>query len=390
MKFKCHYLDADGTAHETEINAIDRVLAERLFERQHPDCGLVSIELLDEEPETSGDGSLSWQVRETVERELPLVPALRALAEESDSRATRGKALQLANQLEQGQTLAQLAEAGQLPRAFELMATCERNGVPPARLMRQFLTDQREQSHQTWQLWGVLCYAVFLLLCVAAISLGLMILIVPGFKDVLVDFDVELPGLTLLVFSISDLVNNAFMFPLILIFLLLLAIVTVFWPVLPTSISSRLFAFVPWIGRTFYLQNLAGFAKSLSTFCRARIPLPQAMRQSASLAHDPYVVYGAISLSESLDEGQSLAQVRAPLPEIPWAAIDKIATASGPLAFAQMLWTMGEILAARARSRFAFIVALIEPVILVVTVVTIGFTLFSMFLPLIKLLNELS
>jgi type II secretory pathway component PulF len=235
-----------------------------------------------------------------------------------------------------------------------------------------------------------LAYPIALLAILFALLGFMNLAIVPKFTRIFEDFGTELPWLTRFVTGASNSLLYywpAWLAALLGIPLAVYAAVRTFGgPGGPQGVWRS----IPIVGQGFRWASLSNFCQLLATLMELEVPLPQAIRAAADMNDDYSLGQRAHQAALAIEKGQSPRQaVSQPghwLSEL--GAAFYWADRGGD--FVESLRASGEVFNARSRVQTNLLMYLFEPVVLVTLAVTVGAIILALFMPLIKLLNDLS
>lgn len=323
---------------------------------------------------------------------LSLLTNLRALSEDLPRKRLRLVLSELSDRVEHGESLpvAYSAVRDRLPKG---MAALFDVGLARGRidlLLGSYLDHARRLSDLRTSMWVSLAYPVLLAVTVLIICLFLPLFVVPSFKSIFQDFGTELPGITLFFVGLSDLVRNQ---GLTLLIVCAVGFVCL-WGVLRATggraLPQQLFRSIPCIGRVFRWASLAGFTETLAILIDMQSPLPEALRLAGETTDDHLLADRAKQLAAAMEQGQPPNEPNGAR----WALGRELGGvmrwAGNNRLFAEALRSSGEIFAARSRVELHLAAWLFEPVMLFVIAVSVGLCVIALFMPLIKLLNDLS
>ncbi len=207
----------------------------------------------------------------SAERQIPLIPAVEALADERWGLA-RQRTQKLAALLRAGWTLPDaLARVGGLVprRALVLIRMGQESGLLAASL-REALTERETFSGFRMQMAARLWYLCLYLLVATMVVVFMMIKIVPALYKIFTDFGKELPPLTQLVVGTAR--DFALVLPWVCVLAVLLAIALwTLWYL--DAIPFRL----PLLGRLTWKLHAATVLDSLALWVKSARPLPEAI-----------------------------------------------------------------------------------------------------------------
>ncbi len=335
-------------------------------------------------------GALLWVLAISAEKQLPLVDEIEALAEDSRGQ-WRGKLHDLADLLKAGISLPDALEQipGILPPNVLLAARvgAESGTLGPAlRLAAAAFTKRQETIPSSSR--GVFVYLCALLCCMVLVVSFIMYYIIPKFKKIFEDFDTELPGLTIGVINLSEVfVEYFYLFLPVLLFLAWVATtlhVAALTRTIPTAGPFRLLsALLPRLYVPDILRNLV-------LVIEGGRPLAGAVSTMAQSHSQRSLRLRLIQVEEDLNQGDDCWQslIEAGLLRHGEAAVLAAAQRAGNLPWA--LRETARSIERRLEFRFAVLLELVRPVLLLGVGILVATFVVGMFMPLIKLLNDLS
>jgi type II secretory pathway component PulF len=333
------------------------------------------------------DLPIAGQISRAIGAGLPLESGLRALAEQTRSRRTKRALLDLSNRLEAGTPLmnALRESSADLPRSMRALVEA---GMETGRLdaVMQYSIDQAQRA--TWlrqSIWLSLAYPLFLIWLGTCICAFILLQIIPQFKQIFEDFGTELPGLTLAVLGVSSMFKHVGWSPA-LAFIPIMIVMTMLGQV---SFIKRRLSSIPVFGAVFRFAALSDFCQVLALLLESRLPFPKAVRCAANASDDLWLIRRCEEFSLDLDNGEPADQA-ARVAGLPNALIQVFRHASSDRTVIDALRSLSELFAARCSVSTRLLTAVLEPFAVVIVLSFGAITAVAVFLPLIKLLNDLS
>ncbi|MBB03376.1 MAG: hypothetical protein CMJ47_12065 [Planctomyces sp.] len=325
---------------------------------------------------------------------LPLESGLKMLAEELGGQGVIGirqrrQLSLLARRLEQGESLDEaLSQQGAPP---DLIAAVRggMNSGQPGRALAEYVTYLRSISSLRGRVFLGLFYPLTLLAVSLVLVTFVMVGIVPQFAEIFEGFGVELPVITKMIMEVSaGMVKNGISF--LIAMGLLILVVNVLLRLAPKHIRRRVILFIPGLGGVLQAVAMARFTHALAFLTDSRLPLNESLRLASRSADDALIVRTADVWAERLERGESLSDSARRIGGIPAEMLQSTQWQSDPDFFVRALHSMGEMYEARARILTYMLIALAEPVIVIVTGVFFLWVVVALFYPLIRLMNDLS
>ncbi|WP_218354193.1 type II secretion system inner membrane protein GspF [Alteromonas lipotrueiana] len=251
---------------------------------------------------------LTRQMATLVESALPIEEALLAVAEQSSKPSQRNMMMAVRSKVVEGHGLADAM--GEFPSIFDelyraMVAAGEKSGHLDTVLNR--LADYTERRQQTRsQITQALIYPSLMMFFAIGIVLLLLTVVVPKIVDQFDHMGQDLPGITQLLISISEWLQNYGLY--LLVVLVVLAVVLsrlLQQPALKLKYHKWLLK-VPLIGKVTRGLNTSRFARTLSILSSSAVPLLEAMRISADVLENKYMKQQIMAAALNVKEGSSL------------------------------------------------------------------------------------
>jgi type II secretory pathway component PulF len=128
----------------------------------------------------------------------------------------------------------------------------------------------------------------------------------------------------------------------------------------------------------------------LGILVKARIPLPDALRLTASGLRDANLRAGCLKLAKQVEGGESPAYAASILPHFRPRLVQLLRHTDHEESFAQILKAHGDLFAIQAETQAGIAVVWMQPFLLVFVGLLGAFIVIGLFFPLIHTLNELS
>lgn len=321
---------------------------------------------------------------------VPLSPGLRAMAAEARPGRFRRTLRDFADRLEAGEPLAAVLESLR-PSLSPVMESLLEEGADCGRmdLILHWSVEQgRRRSNLRRQLWTALAYPFFLISIAALILAFFLVAIVPQFNSIFRDFGTELPAMTQVVLWVSRVITDYWVWELfgagVLAALGIAAFIGSDW-----CSRQRWWGMIPLIGPLFRLVALADFCQFLAILIEIRAPLPKAVRLAGRASGDKWLMASGAELASAIEAGHFSAASASEL-RLPQAIGQMLHSISDPDSLAEALYGLAEIYSARAEVNCRFVAVIVEPLVMTMITIGLGTIVVSVFLPLIKLLNDLS
>jgi type II secretory pathway component PulF len=335
------------------------------------------------------------QIGHLVSAGLPLAAGLRTLSEEVPSKRLRKVFDRLSANLDGGMPLedALQSESSELP---EWLSAVFKAGTKSGRLpecIQHFIEFSRLRAGIRVKLLISMVYPTILLLVGLAVCGFLCHLVIPEFRSIYHGFGTELPKITKMLMALSSLVEAMILYwPLTL--LIFWGSVLTIWlgskAVFGAAFVRRIVYQIPLLGRVFKQSALAEFSQLLALMLEARIPLPEALKLVGGAVRDPNLSEGAHVAAKLIEAGDSFGDLRGVVREIPDELLRVPGWGNNDSSLVESLRVSSEVFALQSEISGRSVAGIVTPAAVVFAGGMIGFAVIALFMPLIKLLNDLS
>jgi type IV pilus assembly protein PilC len=327
---------------------------------------------------------------------LPILRSLRILEQQQKPGMLRVIIRNVADDVEGGATLSE-AMAGQ-PKAFDrlfcnMVAAGETGGVLDVILQR--LADFLEKAQRLKRkVIGAMIYPIVVITFAVLIVAGIMIVVVPKFKDIFRDFGADLPGLTVMLINISDWFVHGrppgwvvvFISPVVVVLLLKL---------IGKSKAGRygidlVKLKIPILGTILSKTAVARFTRTLGTLVAAGVPILEAITISRDTCGNEVFARALSNVHDSIREGESFANPLRAARICDPIVVNMIDVGEETGDLDKMLMKIADNYDDEVETLVAGLVSLLEPVMVVILGGIVGFIVVALFLPLVHLINAVS
>jgi type IV pilus assembly protein PilC len=229
------------------------------------------------------------------------------------------------------------------------------------------------------------------MLLIGMVSLMLSFLVtfvVPRFADLYNQLDAELPAVTQ--FMLKAGVNARQYAPLVLAAFVLLAVLLWRWTSTNTGAHQldRLRLALPLAGGIWLKYQVSMFARVLSTLLTGGLPLVPALQTAGASLQSRELAKAVTAAALKVFEGRPLARSLEESGRFPDLSVKMVHVGESTGALPQMLTSIAEFYEEDVENALAAALSLIEPFILIVMAVVVGFVLIALYLPIFKLGNS--
>ena len=248
---------------------------------------------------------------------VPLVESFHTLAMQSRSANFRDKILKIAEEVEGGTSLSK--SMGLYPRLFSsFYISMVKSGEASGKLSEVFnyLADYLEREQQfRGKIRGALVYPIFILAVFIAISVIILIFVLPNLISILKETGQQLPLTTRMVIAVSDFLTTWWWSVVLFVFALIICI----WQFRKTSTGKGFFdrnlIKVPILSTFLKKIYLSRFALNLSTLVSGGLPIAQALEITGEIVGNDVYKDIIFETRDAVKRGEAISSVMEKYPK---------------------------------------------------------------------------
>jgi type IV pilus assembly protein PilC len=327
---------------------------------------------------------------------LPILRSLRILEQQQKPGMLRNVLRQVADDVEGGSTLSEAF--AKHPKAFNrlyvnMVAAGETGGVLDVILLR--LAEFMEKAQRLKRkVVGAMIYPIVVIVFAVGIVSGIMITVVPKFKDIFVDFGVTLPPVTQVLISISDWFVKGRPPGWAVVLLSPIGFI-LFLKLLKQSKGGRMVTDtialkIPILGKILEKTAIARFTRTLGTLIAAGVPILEAIHITKETSGNEVYAKALETVHDRIREGDSFANPLRASKVCDGLVVNMIDVGEETGELDKMLIKIADNYDEEVESLVGGLVSLLEPVMVVVLGVMVGFIVIALFMPLVSLISSVS
>jgi len=326
---------------------------------------------------------LNQQFNTLIKAGLPILKALDLLATRATSPKLRPVVAQIRDQVREGKSLSEAVDqAGVFSKVYSTAILAgEKSGNLPG-VLDYYIGYQRVSTGVKKKIIATLVYPA-LLICVATVIVTYLVTgVIPKFALLYRDLNVELPTPTRILIALT--VDYRMYFVGLVVALAVTAFGVFLWSRTEEGGTAfdRFKFRLPLVGDTLLKFQVAQFCRTLATLLTGGTPLVAGL-QTATEAITSRLLQATVAQSTKMvREGESLANSLSSHGVMPQMAVDMIEVGESSGAISPMLNSVAEFYEEEVNLRLGALVAVIEPVLLIIMGLFVAFILISLYLPI--------
>ena len=317
----------------------------------------------------------------------PLAESLTALERQASDPGWKTIVGDLRDRVEQGTALS--AALGAYPKYFNAVCTglvaAGESGGNLDEMLERLAVLSRKQAHVRSAVVGAMIYPALLTVVATGVLGVLMGFVLPRFSALFASLDTALPPTTKFLMGISDLVRAYWW----AIPFLLGGLAFGFWSFLKTDVGKRArdraAVSMPQFGKIIRSFATARIARLLGILLQGKVPLLEALHLTRDAMSNSLYAALLTRAGDAITRGDSLAGAFGDARLIPPSVCEAIRSGDKTGQLGTLLNALADFLDEENEIVLRSLTSIIEPVILIVLGLLVGFIALSMFMPLFDL-----
>ena len=323
---------------------------------------------------------------------LPILRSLRILEAQAKPGPLKSSLLGVIEDVESGSTLSE-AMAKQ-PKAFDnlyvnMVKAGEAGGALEIILQRLAEFKERAESLKR-KVKGAMIYPCAVVTVATLIVGFIMYYIIPKFKKIFEDFGTELPDMTKILIGFSDVVVNYWYLGPAIPFAMWLMIKIIKKNKTGAFVIDWLSLKIPLLGMIFRKSIIARTCRTLGTLIASGVPILEALSITRDTAGNAVFYKAYEHIIAAIREGETMAVPLRETRTVDEIVVNMVDVGEETGALDNMLYKVSDVFDEEVSVLVEGLVNLLEPLMVVILGLIVGFIVIALFMPLIKLLNDLS
>lgn len=323
---------------------------------------------------------------------LPILRSLRILEGQCKPGALKSALMGVIEDIESGTTLSEAMS--KQPKAFDnlycnMVKAGEAGGALEVILQRLAEFKERAESLKR-KVKGAMIYPCAVITVATLIVGFIMYYIIPKFKKIFDDFGTELPGMTVMLIGISDAVVSYWYLGPAIPFALWLMVKIIKKNKTGAYVCDWISLRIPLLGLIFRKSIVARTCRTLGTLVASGVPILEALSITRDTAGNMVFYKAYEHIIAAIREGETMAVPLRETRVVDEIVVNMVDVGEETGALDTMLYKVADVFDEEVGVLVEGLVNLLEPLMVVILGLIVGFIVIALFMPLIKLLNDLS
>lgn len=331
------------------------------------------------------------QLATLIDADLPLVRSLIVLRDQLKPSAMRDVIVQIASDVESGSTLSEALS--RFPRIFSklyvnMIKAGEAGGV--LEVVLEKLADFSEKSQRlSGRIRSALAYPAFVVVIAFSVLMFLVAFIVPRFMEIFLELGSNLPALTVWLLNTSSFLKAYWYLGVIFAALIILGYKILCRRYKIKYMLDNFKLKLPIMGLLIRKIAVARFSRTLGTLISSGVPILQALNITKDTSGNEVIAQAIAKVHDCIREGESIVKPLAASRVFPLMVVNMIDVGEETGALDTMLIKVADTYDEEIDVTISALTSLLEPFLIVLMGLIVGFIVVAMFLPLVSLMTAL-
>ncbi len=327
---------------------------------------------------------LSRQLATLFKAQVSALKIFRLIGAENENPKLSRTLMDIAEQLQAGSSIS--GALSQHPKIFDgFYVNMVKAGEESGRLDEtfQYLADSLDRSYEiNSKARNALVYPAFIIITFITVMSLMLTLVIPQISAILVESGQDIPLYTQVVIGLSDfLINYGWI-------LLVLAAVGVFALIRLNKTKSGKMMLddfkmsIPYVGDLFQKLYLSRVADNMDTMLGSGIPMVKALELTEDVVDSELYAEIIRRATKDVQDGSSLSDAFSKFPEFPGIMVQLVRVGEETGNLGEILGTLAKFYRREVTNAVDTLVGMIEPIMIVLLAVGVGFLLASVLIPI--------
>jgi len=332
------------------------------------------------------------QLATMIDAGIAIVQSLQALSDQSSNKVMRDVIRDITTRVESGESFSEALQKH--PKAFSrlyisMVAAGEKGGLL-AEILARLATYLENSARLRRKVKSTMMYPIVVSTVAIAITVFLLVKVVPVFKDVYSSFGAKLPGPTEFLMTLSDLMGHY-----LWVFLIGLGAMVYGWLYFIKTKGGRDFwdkqrISLPVFGPIAHKICLARFTRTLASLIRSGVPILEVLQIVSQTVDNTLMEKSIKAASADIERGEGIATALGKHPVFPSMIIRMISAGEQTGNIDTMLERVSNFLDEEIETMLSGLMSLLEPLLIVFLGLLVGGMVICMYLPIFNLGNIVS
>lgn len=331
------------------------------------------------------------QLATMFESGIPLVESLEVIEEQCDNENLKSVLGDIASEVRQGKDFSHALSRH--PKVFDnIFINMIKAGEASGQLddvLDRLATHMEESEELKGEIKSAMTYPVVSLVMICCISLGLLVFVLPQFRDIFDSLKQDMPILTEAVMNLSDLAQSNFGLILFSVLGSILGTRMLIKTHRGRRVWDALILRIPIFGPLMQKTIVSRFSGTFATLIRSGVPILGALEIVSKTTGNVHYSEAIEKSAEAVRQGENLGNPLSRTKRFPPMVCRMIAIGERSGSLEQLLEKVSQFYDSEVRSTVKQLTSLIEPFLILIMGGVVGTMVLAMFLPLLQMIGNM-
>jgi type IV pilus assembly protein PilC len=328
------------------------------------------------------------QLSTIVNAGLPLLQGLDILSEQMEDPRFSVVCQDIASDVEGGESFSEALKKH--PRIFtDLYVSMVRSGEASGNLdgvLLQLADYMEAMAELKRRIRSAMTYPVVAFGMIVLIAAGLIMFVVPQFEEIFGSFDAKLPGPTMALIHVSNILRSFYAFAVVAVFVAIIFAIKLY---ARTDVGRlqvhTVMLRLPVFGKLLRKVAISRFTRTLSTLTRSGVAILAALEIAERTAGNEVFARVVRNAGDCVRRGETLAEPLARSGEFPAMVTRMIGVGEKTGALETMLSKISDFYDSEVKAAVDGLTSLIEPILIMLMGIVVGSIVIALFMPILQL-----
>ncbi len=351
----------------------------------------IDIKLFDAKLKTKDLSILCRQMSAMLYAGMPLLDSLEVIKEQTTNKRLARIMAEVSDQVQKGEMLSTALKRHNNdfpPILISMVAAGEMTGKIDdalAKLATHFAKEHRIQQ----KIKGAMIYPAIIGIIALAAVVILLNVVMPTFVDMFDQVGAELPKLTQILLSISGFTTQ-YWYVVVLVMIFTMFLITRFLSTeTGKNFMDNMALKIPVVKTATAQIATSRFTDTLATLLSSGISLLDALETAANVTNNTIIIKGISEVADDIKKGKNLSNLLREIKLFPKMLISMVKVGEESGALEDMLNRSAEFYEEELEEAIKRMTSVIEPMMIILMAIIIGFILVGMMLPMFEMFNTI-
>lgn len=321
---------------------------------------------------------------------LPIIPAMRAIQDQTANRTLKRSLDDLINDIEGGTSLSESFSRfpGIFPPIFVSVTKVGEKSGKLEEVLERLASQLEKDSELLGKIRGAMIYPIFVLLALFIVIILIMVYIIPQLRGLFDDVNLELPAITRLLLLASDLTRRYIVVWLSLLIggFIGLRLAAKRWPAIGLRIEKVRFR-LPVFGQLYRQMLMARLCHTMGTLLGAGLPMIESIKTAGRTLDSPTYHLALNGVALKVESGQTLSASLLADKQFPAMIGHMVSIGEKSGNISELFGTVAGFFDQEVEGLTRNLSALLEPFLMLIMGLGVGLVVASVIVPIYNLVN---